>query len=132
MGKGEFGIVTALTVLVAGAVFVGAVESPDPERFADVRVVPREISVYDRLKEQISPFHFGNVPRESFRGDTTVWVVDLDRNMYTIAQTDLYVTRILRNLGFTSIEAAERAAGGIVFNAVFPNGQPIEINFTCP
>ncbi len=132
MGKGEFGILTALTVLVAGAVFVGAVESPDSDHFADLQGVHCEVSVYDRLKEQISPFHFGNVPRESFRGDTTVWVVDLDHNMYTIPQTDLYVTRILRNLGFTSIEAAEKAAGGIVFNGVFPNGQPLEINFTCP
>jgi len=132
MKAGEAGVVTAVIVLLTGGLFVGFTGMPEPEfleEFAEPRV---ELSVYDQLKQSIQPYHFGNLPRESFRGDTTVWVVDLDHNMYTIPQVDLYVTRKLRDLQFTDITAAERASGGLIFNAAFPNGQLLEIQFTCP
>lgn len=131
MKRGEAGVVTALLVFLAGAVLIAATDPPEPVQ-GQLSGEIAEISVYDQLKQAIRPYHFGNVPRESFRADTTVWVVDLDYNMYTVPQTDLHVTRILRELGFTDIEAGERASGGIVFRAVFPNGQPLEINFTRP
>ncbi len=130
MKTGEAGVLTATGLLVAGALFVGF--TPMPELELMEAGMEQELSVYQRLKQSIQPYHFGNLPRESFRADTTVWVVDLDHNMYTIPQVDLYVTRVLRDLQFTGITATEREQGGIVFNAVFPNGQPVEIQFTSP
>jgi len=132
MRIGEAGVVVALAVLIAGGIFSGVNEMPDIASISSISETPVELSVYDQLKLAVQPYHFGNFPRESFRGDTTVWVADLDHNMFSIPQTDLYVTRALRDLGFTDIRAAERASGGIVFNAVFPNGQAIEINLTSP
>lgn len=132
MRAGEAGILIALAVFLAGGVFVGLKDIPH-EVFPGGTVESEvELSVYDMLKQSIQPYHFGNVPRESFSGDTTLWVVDLDHNMYSIPQTDLHVTRILRDLQFTDITASERLSGGIVFRALFPNGQPLEISFTCP
>ena len=130
MKTGEAGVLTATGLLVAGALFVGF--TPMPELELMEAGMEQELSVYQRLKQSIQPYHFLNLPRESFRADTTVWVVDLDHNMYTIPQVDLYVTRVLRDLQFTGITATEREQGGIVFNAVFPNGQPVEIQFTSP
>lgn len=132
MKAGEAGVVTSVLVLLTGGIFVGFTQMPEPPITEGAYQQPEEMSVYDQLKLAIQPYHFGNLPRESFRGDTTVWVVDLDHNMYTIPQVDLHVTRELRELEFNGITAAERAAGGLVFNAVFPNGQPLEIQFTCP
>lgn len=132
MKTGEAGVITALAVLLAGGVFVGFSELPDAASASGEDLMQAELPVYDQLKIAIRPYHFGNFPRESFRGDTTVWVADLDHNMYSIPQTDLYITRALRDLEFTGIRAAERPSGGIVFNAFFPNGQPIEIQLTCP
>lgn len=132
MKTGEAGVLAAVVLLLAGGLFVGFTPMPEQELFETGMEPEEELSVYDRLKHSIQPYHFGNLPRESFRGDTTVWVVDLDHNMYTIPQVDLYVTRELRRLQFSLITAAERGQGGIVFNALFPNGLPVEIQFTCP
>ncbi len=132
MRTGEAGILIALAVFLAGGVFVALREIPHEVFLGGTVESEVELSVYDMLKQSIQPYHFGNVPRESFSGDTTLWVVDLDHNMYSIPQTDLYVTRILRDLQFTDITASERLSGGIVFRALFPNGQPLEISFTCP
>jgi len=132
MKAGEAGVVAAAVLLLAGSIFAGTVRMPEQELFEEGSEPPEELSVYDLLKKAIQPYHFGRVPRESVRGDTTVWKVDLDHNMYTIAQVDLFVTRELRNLQFTGITAAEREEGGIVFNAAFPNGQVLEIQFITP
>lgn len=132
MKSGEAGVLAAALLLLGGGLFVGFTPMPERE-FIEAGMEPvEEVPVYESLKRAIQPYHFGNLPRESFRADTTVWVVDLDHNMYTIPQVDLHVTRILRELQFTAITASERAQGGIVFNALFPNGQPVEIQFTCP
>lgn len=132
MKAGEGGVIAAAAVFIAGGIFVGvtplSVEEPSPQE----EDAGDEWSVYEELKTSIQPYHFGNLPRESFRADTTVWVVDLDYNMYTVPQVDLFVTRELRDLGMTAITARERSGGGVVFNAVFPNGLPLEIQFTCP
>lgn len=132
MRTGEVGILAALAVFIAGGIFVAFAESPAPVFIEGASEPEIELSVYDMLKQSIQPYHFGNVPRESFRGDTTLWVVDLDHNMYSVPQTALHITRILRDLQFTEITASERLSGGIVFNALFPNGQPLEMSFTCP
>jgi hypothetical protein len=132
MKSGETGILVALIVFVAGGLFTALKAMPDTPGEVSGEQPRIELSVYDQLKQDIQPYHFGNVPRESFAGDTTVWMVDLDHNMYSIPQVDLYVTRILRRLDFSGITARERASGGIVFNAAFPNGQPLEIHFTSP
>ena len=132
MRSGETWIIVAVTILLAGALFTAFKGMPDQEMYCLESSQPVELSVYDQLKQDIQPYHFGNVPRESFSGDTTVWVVDLDHNMYSLPQANLHVTRILRRLGFNNILVTERAAGGMVFKANFPNDQPLQIHFTSP
>ena len=132
MRTGELWILVSLTVFLVGGVFTAVTAMPEVTQL-DSEALPREdLSLYDQLKQDIQPYHFGNVPRESFSGDTTVWVVDLDHNMYSLPQANLHVTRILRSLDFSSITAQGRGAGGLVFNADFPNGQPIQIHLTSP
>jgi len=132
MKSGEAGILVALIVFAVGGLFTALTAMPD--MLEQVSGAPQqvELSLYDQLKVEIQPYHFGNVPRESSAGDTTVWTVDLDFTKYTVPQVNLYVTRILRRLSFSGILARERASGGIVFNADFPGGQPLEIHFICP
>ncbi len=132
MRSGESWVIVAVVILFAGALFTAFKGMPELEMFDSASVQPIELSVYDQLKQDIQPYHFGNVPRESFSGDTTVWVVDLDHNMYSLPQANLYVTRILRRLGFSSIIVTERVTGGMVFKASFPNDQPLQIHFTSP
>ncbi len=132
MRRGETGILAALAVFIAGGIFAAVKAMPDMNELSTGNQLREEFSLYDRLKQDIQPYHFGNVPRESFSGDTTVWVVDLDHNMYSLPQANLHVTRVLRRLGFSSIIVRERRAGGMVFNADFPNGQPLQIHFTSP
>jgi hypothetical protein len=132
MRAGEMWILVFVAAFLSGGIFTAVKDMPDmavlyPESQSTV-----ELSVYDQLKIEIQPYHFGNVPRESFSGDTTVWVVDLDHDMYSLSQADLYITRILRKLNFSRIIARERETGGIVFSALFPNGQPLKIHFTSP
>ena len=132
MRTGETWILASLVVFLAGGVFTAVKAMPDMTEPDSESQPPVELSLYDQLKNDIQPYHFGNVPRESFSEDTTVWVVDLDHNMYSLPQANLHVTRILRRLGFDGIIVHERMEGGIVFNADFPNGQPIQIHFTSP
>jgi hypothetical protein len=132
MKSGEMWVLVSLLVFVSGGVFAAVEAMPEITELYSKSRYPVELSLYDQLKFEIQPYHFGNVPRESFSGDTTVWVVDLDYNMYSLPQADLYVTRILRKLGFSRIFVTEREAGGIVFNADFPNGQPLRMLFTSP
>ncbi len=132
MRAGEVWIVVSAAAFLSGGIFTAMTDMPDITELYPENMPLAELSVYDQLKTEIQPYHFGNVPRESFSGDTTVWVVDLDHNMYSLFQADLYVTRILRRLNFSSIIAGERQAGGIVFSALFPNGQPLQIHFTSP
>ncbi len=132
MRTGEVWILVSLAVFLAGGVFTAVKAMPDITGSDLVPHPGEELSLYDQLKQDIQPYHFGNVPRESFSGDTTVWVVDLDHNMYSLPQANLHVTRVLRSLDFSSITAQEREAGGLVFNADFPNGMPIQIHLTSP
>lgn len=129
MKAGEAGVLAAAALLVAGGLFVGFTPMPQGELLERQDAAEENLSVYDQLKEAIRPCHFGNFPRETFRGDTTVWVADLDYNMYTVPQVDLLVTRKLRELEFTGITAREGEDGGIVFRALFPDGQPLEMQF---
>lgn len=132
MRTGEIWILASMTVFLAGGIFTAVKAMPDMTELDPESRPLEELSLYDQLKQEIQFYHFGNVPRESFSGDTTVWVVDLDYNMYSLPQANLHVTRILRRLGFNDIIVSERIQGGMVFNAVFPNGQPIQIHFTAP
>ncbi len=127
MKAGEAGVLAAAVLLVAGGLFVGFAPMPEGDLLEQQDIIEEDLPVYDRLKASVRPYHFGNFPRETFRGDTTVWVADLDYNMYTVAQVDLLVTRKLRELEFTGITAREGEDGGIVFRALFPDGQPLEI-----
>ncbi|MCK5131676.1 MAG: hypothetical protein KAR40_05930 [Candidatus Sabulitectum sp.] len=132
MRAGETWILASLVVFLAGGIFTAVKAMPDMTEPDSESHPPEELSLYDQLKHDIQPYHFGNVPRESFSGDTTVWVVDLDHNMYSLPQANLHVTRVLRRLGLDRIIVHERTGGGIVFNADFPNGQPVQIHFTSP
>ncbi len=132
MRTGEICILASMTVFLAGGIFTAVKAMPDMTELDPESRPLEELSLYDQLKQEIQLYHFGNVPRESFSGDTTVWVVDLDHNMYSLPQANLHVTRVLRRLGFNEIIVSERIQGGMVFNAVFPNGQPIQIHFTAP
>ncbi|MCD4707343.1 MAG: hypothetical protein K8S62_06360 [Candidatus Sabulitectum sp.] len=132
MRTGETWILVSLVVFLAGGIFTAVKAMPDMKGSDFGSQHREELSLYDQLKQDIQPYHFGNVPRESFSGDTTVWVVDLDHNMYSLPQANLHVTRVLRRLGFRGIIVQERTTGGIVFNADFPNGQPLQIHFTSP
>lgn len=132
MRTGETWILAALAVLLSGGVFTAVKAMPDMTEQSSEILPSEELSLYDQLKLEIQPYHFGNVPRESFSGDTTVWIVDLDCNMYSQAQANLHVTRVLRRLNFKDIVVRERVSGGMVFNAGFPNGQPFQIHFTAP
>jgi len=132
MRTGETWIIVTLAVFLSGGIFTAVKAMPDMTERDSASTHVEELSLYDQLKLEIQPYHFGNVPRESFSADTTVWVVDLDYNMYSQAQADLHVTRVLRRLNFENITVRERAPGGMVFCAEFPNGQPFQIHFTAP
>lgn len=132
MRTGETWILILLAVFLAGGVFTAVKAIPDITEFSQGNEPGEELSLYDQLKNDIQPYHFGNVPRESFAGDTTVLVADLDYNMYSSIQANLHITRVLRRLGFSDIVVCERTAGGIVFRADFPNDQPLQIHFTSP
>ncbi|OPX28756.1 MAG: hypothetical protein B1H09_07370 [Gemmatimonadaceae bacterium 4484_173] len=132
MRAGEVWFLISVAVFLSGGIFTAVKAAPDMTVLYPESQLPETLSVYDQLKLEIQPYHFGGVPRESFSGDTTVWVVDLDYDMYSIPQANLYVTRILRKLNFSRIIARERETGGIVFSALFPNGQPLKIHFTSP
>ncbi len=132
MRSGETWILALVLILISGGVFTAVKAAPDMTVPDPESQLPEDLSVYDQLKIEIQPYHFGGVPRDSFSGDTTVWVVDLDYDMYSIPQANLYVTRILRKLGFSEIIVEEREAGGLIFSANFPNGQPVQIHFTSP
>ncbi len=133
MKAGETGVLAALVLFLAGGVFVGLSEMPEQDLSSRAPEPEAEMSVYEQLKLELRQYHFGNLPKsESFRGDTTVVSADLDYIMYSVPQADLHITRTLRNMGFTRITAAETATGGIVFNAIFPNGLPLEIRLNRP
>ncbi len=132
MRAGETWILVFLAVFVAGGIFTAVKAMPDMAEEGLTGQYHEELSIYDKLKEEIRPYHFGNRPTESFSEDTTVLKVDLDYNMYSQIQANLHVTRILRRLNFEHIIAQQRHAGGIVFNADFPSGQPIQIHFIDP
>lgn len=132
MRTGETWVLASLAVFLAGGIFTAVKAMPDMSE-TGLEGQPRaELPLYDQLKQDIQPYHFGNVPRESFSGDTTVWVVDLDYNMYSLPQANLHVTRVLRRLGFSGIIVRERITGGMVFNSNFPNGQLLQIHFRSP
>ncbi|MCK5786064.1 MAG: hypothetical protein KAH54_05855 [Candidatus Sabulitectum sp.] len=132
MRAGEKWFLISLVVFIAGGAFTAVKAMPDMTEGGSESQQIEELSLYDLLKEEIRPYHFGNVPSESFSGDTTVLVVDLDCNMFSEAQANLHVTRILRSLDFDHITVQERMAGGIVFRAEFPNDQPLQILFKTP
>ena len=131
MKSSEVWVLVALACFVAGALFTGFKEMPSIES-QEIDNAPRELSIYDQLKSDIQSYHFGNVPRESFSGDTTIWTTDLDYNLFSMHQVNLQVTRILRNHNFSDIFVRERSSGGLVFSGVFPDGQLLQIHFTSP
>ncbi len=132
MKSGEVWVLVSLIVLVVGGLFSEIVSMPEPAEASLENADEAELPIYEILKQSIQPYHFGGLPLESLSGDTTVWKVDLDYNMYSLHQANLEITRILRNLNFENIFVRERSAGGMIFSASFPDGQLIKIHFKNP
>ncbi len=109
MKAGETGVLAALVVFLAGGLFVGLSKMPEQELFFRTPEPEEELSVYEQLKLELRPYHFGNLPKsESFRGDTTVLSADMDYIMYSVPQIDLHITRLLRNMEFTGLPLLNR------------------------
>ncbi len=86
----------------------------------------------DRLAQGCSALIYGNLPRQSFSGDTTILTMDLDIAAYTVTQANLRMTRLLRDCSITLIETRQRAEGGLTFIATLPDGSPIRMELKAP
>ncbi len=119
----ETGLVLLFACGLAGLIVVLATPGPvTPEEFAQTGV-----SQLEELKNMCGDLIYGSLPRESFAGDTTILTMDLDGNLYTPAQANLYLTRALRTVGIEHLSTIERTEGGLTFLALFDNGQPLRL-----
>ena len=123
MALSETGLVLLFACGLAGLVVV--LTTPDP-------VIPdedtqTEVSQLEVLENTCGDLIYGSLPRESFAGDTTILTMDLDRNLYTPVQANLYLTRALRSTGIEHLSTVERTEGGLTFFALFENGQPLRL-----
>jgi hypothetical protein len=119
----ETGLVLLIACGLAGLVMVLA--TPDP-------VIPEEFTEperpqLERFEAMCGDLIYGNRPRESFSGDTTVLTMDLDMSLYTPVQANLYITRALRSTGIEHITTMERPGGGLTFVALFENDRPLRL-----
>lgn len=86
----------------------------------------------DLLSSGCSGLIYGNLPRQSFSGDTTILTMDLDIAAYTVTQANLTITRLLRRCGITLLETRQRSEGGLTFIAVLPDGLPLRMELKAP
>jgi len=119
----ETGLVLLSACGLAGLIVVLATSDPvTPEEYAQAG-----ISQLEELESMCGDLIYGTLPRESFAGDTTILTMDLDGNLYTPSQANLYLTRALRTAGIEHLSTVERAEGGLTFFALFENGQPLRL-----
>lgn len=86
----------------------------------------------DQLSSGCSELIYGNLPRQSFSGDTTVLTMDLDIAAYTVTQANLEITRLMRRCGIVLVSTRERPGGGLTFIAEFPGGEPLRLELKAP
>lgn len=137
MKPGEYLIVLLLVVSAGGVLVTILKPGLDPglagreSEVADsVEVVPS--GPVDILSEGCSVFIYGNRPRQSFAGDTTVLTMDLDLAAFTVTQANLSITRLLRRCDIALLETRQRPGGGLTFLATLPDGKPLRMELKAP
>lgn len=137
MKPGEYLIVLLLIICIWGAVVTNKETRLDPglavlesEGADSVAHAPQ--SPVDMLSQGCSMFIYGNCPRQSFAGDTTVLTMDLDLAAFTVTQANLSITRLLRRCDITLLETRQRAGGGLTFLATLPDGKPLRMELKAP
>lgn len=137
MKPGEYLILLLLAVCAGGVLTTILKPGPDPglaghsPRVADSTAIAPACPV-DLLSEGCSVFIYGNHPRQSFAGDTTVLTMDLDLAAYTVTQANLSITRLLRRCDITLLETRQRPGGGLTFLATLPDGKPLRMELKAP
>jgi len=137
MKPGEYLIVLLLLTCVGGVLVTVLKPCLDPglavresEEVDSVAQTP--LTPVDRLSEGCSAFIYGNRPRQSFAGDTTVLTMDLDLAAFTVTQANLGITRLLRRCDITLLETRQRPGGGLTFLATLPDGKPLRMELKAP
>jgi hypothetical protein len=123
MTLSETGLVLLFLCGLTGLVVVLA--TPDP--VIPEEIAQPEISQLEELQLRCGDLIHGNLPRESSAGDTTVLTMDLDRNLFTPVQANLYLTRALDETGMEHLSTVERIDGGLTFLARAGDGQPLRL-----
>ncbi|GEM_PF-605094 len=137
MRPGEYLIVLLLFTCVGGVLVTTLQPCLDPglavrESEEADSVVHAPQSPVDQLSEGCSLFIYGNCPRQSFAGDTTVLTMDLDLAAFTVTQANLSITRLLRRCNITLLETRQRQGGGLTFLATLPDGKPLRMELKAP
>lgn len=137
MRPGEYLIVLLLFTCAGGVLVTTLQPGLDPglavrESEEADSVVHSPQSPVDRLSEGCSVFIYGNCPRQSFAGDTTVLTMDLDLAAFTVTQANLSITRLLRRCNITLLETRQRQGGGLTFLATLPDGKPLRMELKAP
>lgn len=137
MKTGEYLIVLLLLTCVGGVLVTILKPCLDPglavhesEGADSVAHAPQ--SPVDMLSQGCSVFIYGNCPRQSFAGDTTVLTMDLDLAAFTVTQANLSITRLLRRCNITLLETRQRSGGGLTFLATLPDGKPLRMELKAP
>ena len=137
MKPGEYLIVLLLLTCVGGVLVTTFKPCLDPglalresEQADTVTQAPQ--SPVDQLSEGCSHYIYGNFPRQSFAGDTTVLTMDLDLAAFTVTQANLGITRLLRRCDITLLETRQRSGGGLTFLATLPDGKPLRMELKAP
>lgn len=137
MRPGEMCVLLMLVVCVGG-VFVTALKpglvpamiTGEPDAGDSDTAIPQ--NPLDLLSNGCSALIYGNLPRQSFSGDTTILTMDLDIAAYTVTQANLTITRLFRNCDITLVETRERPGGGLTFKAILPGGLPLRVELKAP
>ena len=118
---------TGLLLLFLGGLtgLVLVLATPDPVIPEDAEL-PR-LSQLEEVQQLCGHMIHGSLPRESFSGDTTVLTMDLDWDVFSPVQANLYLTRALANTGIEHITTRERPDGGLTFLALLDTGQPLRL-----
>lgn len=137
MKPGEYLILLLLVVCAGGVLVTSLKPGPDtglaglsPQVADSTEIAPAR--PVDLLSEGCSVFIYGNRPRQSFAGDTTVLTMDLDLAAYTVTQANLSITRLLRRCDITLLETRQRSGGGLTFLATLPDGKPLRMELKAP
>lgn len=131
MKSGELLLSLLILASIAGVVIAALLPGPDPSLIMavteDHENSHQSRSPLDILSEGCSPLIYGNLPRQSFSGDTTVLHMDLDVAAFTVTQANLAITRLLGRCGMILHHTNRRPDGGLTFVASLPDGKPLRL-----